>query len=96
MIPGRASTPTNLIGKSKLFGKLLDRVLKQNINIPSKGIVSRKDLTGFNWAQTPVVLLEMGYMSNKTDDQIMETKDFQKSVARSVGEALVLYFDEGK
>jgi N-acetylmuramoyl-L-alanine amidase len=39
----------------------------------SRGIVARSDLSGFNWAKVPSMLIEMGFMSNKDEDIIMST-----------------------
>ena len=35
------------------------------------GIFERDDLTGFNWSKVPVVLVEMGFMSNYNEDEMM-------------------------
>jgi len=32
------------------------------------GLVERSDLTGFNWANVPAILVECGFMTNPSDD----------------------------
>jgi N-acetylmuramoyl-L-alanine amidase len=46
-----------------------------------RGIVQRSDLTGFNWADVPVVLVETGYMTNPTESRRLKTPSYQERVA---------------
>lgn len=48
------------------------------------GLVPRKDLTGFNWSKTPVVLIEMGFMSNPTEDQKLASDSYQKKLVNGM------------
>ena len=59
-----------------------------NIN----GIFERGDLTGFNWSQVPVVLVEMGFLSNYTEDQMMSNPEYQKRLMQSIANVLDEYF----
>jgi N-acetylmuramoyl-L-alanine amidase len=43
-------------------------------------------------AQTPAVLIELGYMSNAQDQALMTTPSWQKKVAASITEAIDTYF----
>jgi len=92
LVPGKTYSSSALVSKSRAFGELLDKELKGRISIPSTGIVTRNDLTGFNWSKTPVILLEMGYMTNKADDKEMETNSFQNNVVKGIASALIGYF----
>jgi N-acetylmuramoyl-L-alanine amidase len=48
------------------------------------GIVQRSDLTGFNWADVPVVLVEAGFLSNPTEQRRLKTGAYQQRVARGL------------
>jgi N-acetylmuramoyl-L-alanine amidase len=48
------------------------------------GIVERSDLTGFNWADVPVVLAETGFMSNPTESRLLRSSAYQWRVARGL------------
>src|SRR5262249_2169303 len=45
------------------------------------GLVPRSDLTGFNWANVPVVLVETGFMSNRRESQLLRSSAYQLKVA---------------
>ena len=49
-----------------------------------RGIVRRSDLTGFNWANVPAVLVETGFLSNPNDSRLLHTPSYQQRVARGL------------
>jgi len=48
------------------------------------GLVLRSDLTGFNWADVPVILVESGFMTNPTEGRLLRTASYQAKVARGL------------
>ncbi|MDU2197787.1 MAG: N-acetylmuramoyl-L-alanine amidase [Peptostreptococcaceae bacterium] len=60
--------------------------------IQLNGIFQRGDLTGFNWSKVPVVLVEMGFMSNYSEDQMMSNPDYQRKLMRSIADGVEEYF----
>ena len=60
--------------------------------IQLNGIFQRGDLTGFNWSKVPVVLVEMGFMSNYSEDQMMSNPDYQRKLMQSIADGVEEYF----
>jgi N-acetylmuramoyl-L-alanine amidase len=48
------------------------------------GLLLRSDLTGFNWADVPVILIESGFMTNRTEGRLLRTASYQAKVARGL------------
>ncbi|HMB18345.1 MAG TPA: N-acetylmuramoyl-L-alanine amidase [Gaiellaceae bacterium] len=48
------------------------------------GVVERSDLTGFNWADVPVVLAETGFLSNPVDRRLLHSSAYQWRIARGL------------
>jgi N-acetylmuramoyl-L-alanine amidase len=48
------------------------------------GLLSRTDLTGFNWANVPAILVEAGYMSNPRERRLLRSAGYQLKVARGL------------
>jgi len=46
------------------------------------GLIGRSDLTGFNWANVPAVLVETGFLSNAAERRRLQSGSYQWKVAR--------------
>ena len=55
------------------------------------GLVERSDLTGFNWADVPVVLVETGFMTNPTEGRLLRTSAYQWRVARGLAAGVAAF-----
>ena len=61
--------------------RLVQAELVRAVGFPDRGIGERSDFTGFNWADVPVVLVEMGFMTNPTEDRALATPRVRSAVA---------------
>lgn len=80
----------SIYGESKRYGEVLCETLKEN-GIKVNGVFERKDMTGFNWSQRPVIILEMGFMSNWEDDRLLGDKLYQQKIADLIVKSLEKY-----
>jgi N-acetylmuramoyl-L-alanine amidase len=69
---------------SRRAGRLLHRALLRSTGAANRGIVERRDLTGFNWANVPVVLVETGFMTNRAERRRLERPAYQRRIARGL------------
>ena len=60
--------------------------------IRNRGIAYRDDLTGTNWSTIPVTLLEMGFMTNTSDDSYMSSEAGQKAMVKGIADGIDAYF----
>ena len=49
-------------------------------------------MTGINWANVPSTIIEMGYMSNPTDDTNMASADYQRLMTIGIANGIDNYF----
>lgn len=55
------------------------------------GLVRRSDLTGFNWANVPAILVETGFMTNPTERRLLQSSSYQLKVARGLTAGVVAF-----
>ena len=92
-IPSQDSQYTSKIyHDSNECAKLISLQMKQD-GFKVNSIYQRSDLTGFNWSKVPVVLVEMGFMSNPEEDQKMAETSYQEKMMKSVAEGAQSYFE---
>ena len=78
--------PSQAAGECVLNAALAATGAKNN------GIVQRSDLTGFNFAEVPTILIEMGFLSNPDEDACMETEEYRDKLAQGICNGIIDYF----
>ncbi|MBA3735102.1 MAG: N-acetylmuramoyl-L-alanine amidase [Actinobacteria bacterium] len=48
------------------------------------GLLQRSDLTGFNWANVPAILVECGFMTNPAEARLLRSNAYQSKIARGL------------
>lgn len=69
---------------SRRAARSVQRELVRATGAPDIGVIERSDLTGFNWANVPVVLAETGFLSNPTERRLLHSSAYQWRVARGL------------
>lgn len=91
LVPSSKSNNTKAIyEESNRFANILKENLKKQ-GIKVNGIFERSDITGFNWSTVPVIILEMGFMSNYSEDKMLCDETYQKKLMNIVAESIDMY-----
>lgn len=75
---------------------LSERVLQAFCNatgINQKEVREMDDMTGTNWATVPTTIVEMGFLSNKSDDMLMATNFFKEKAAEGIANGVDGFVD---
>jgi N-acetylmuramoyl-L-alanine amidase len=67
--------------ESRRAATIVQSELVRALGFPDRGLQERSDFTGFNWADVPVVLVELGFMTNPTEDRLLATAAYQRRAA---------------
>jgi N-acetylmuramoyl-L-alanine amidase len=77
----RRGWTNDIYARSLRAGRALQTAVAGATGAADRGIVQRSDLTGFNWADVPVVLVESGFLSNPAESRRLKTAAYQQRVA---------------
>jgi len=72
----------DIYSRSLRAAKLVQRFTVRATGAKNNGLVQRSDLTGFNWANVPAILVETGFMTNPTERARLQSSSYQWKVAR--------------
>lgn len=75
----------------RLSRSILSRFCEQT-GIGMQNLRKMDDMTGTNWSQVPTTIVEMGFLSNKSDDRLMATEYFRQEAAIGIANGLDEYF----
>lgn len=81
--------------KSYALGEAVINAYCESCKIKNSGVQNFDNMTGINWSTVPVIILEMGFMSNESDDTNMENPDFQKLMVQGIANGIDAYFAAG-
>jgi N-acetylmuramoyl-L-alanine amidase len=70
--------------RSLRAARLVQRATVAATGATNLGLVARRDLTGFNWANVPAILAETGYMTNPAERARLQSSSYQWRVARGL------------
>lgn len=78
----------DIVNISSDFGRKIIDTYTSEVGISNRGLVSRSDLTGFNWSKVPVVLLELGFISNPTEDNFLSRPANHTKIAEAIANGI--------
>ncbi|EJQ56590.1 N-acetylmuramoyl-L-alanine amidase [Bacillus wiedmannii] len=92
LTPAEGSPYTKEIyAESLQISQTIVNKMRENHQVKVNGIKFRDDLSGFNWAKVPGVLLELGFMSNPEEDKKLSDPQYVNSLLQSVTDSVEEY-----
>lgn len=85
-------TDTDLVKKSNALGDIVLQAYCDKTGLTDKGLYNIDSHAQINWSKIPVIVLEMGFMSNTEDDTYMAEDTNQQKMAEGIADGIDLYF----
>jgi N-acetylmuramoyl-L-alanine amidase len=74
----------DIYARSLRAGRDVQSALVRSTGATNDGILFRSDLTGFNWANVPAILVETGFMTNPAEGRLLRSAAYQQKIARGL------------
>jgi N-acetylmuramoyl-L-alanine amidase len=88
----RAGWTDDIYAESRRAARVVQRELVRALGFPDRGLQERSDITGFNWSNVPVILVELGFMTNPTEDRLLAKASYQRRAAIGLCRGTMRFF----
>ena len=82
----------NLYEQSYRLSQVILNAYCEATGFGNRGVMITDTMTGINWSTIPVTIIEMGFMSNQSDDTTMADSSFQNQMAEGIANGIDAYF----
>ena len=79
---------------SRLLSDLVVNAMSEATGGKNRGVMEADNMSGINWCEVPVTIVEMGFMSNEEEDRLMATEDYQDKLVDGMVMGINRYFEE--
>lgn len=83
----------DIASASQKAASLAQRELIAATGAIDRGTDARTDMTGFNWSDVPVILPEIGFMTNPSEDRLLATAAYQDKIVKGLTRAILVFLD---
>lgn len=95
LVPGKENEYTkDIYQDSMLAATTILTKVDEKIPLLHNGIFQRGDIAGFNWSEVPVVLVELGFMTNEEEDRKLADETYLADLTRMLADGIEAYVIE--
>lgn len=80
--------------KSKKLSKTILSTVVEYTGCKNRGVWENDSMSVVNWSKVPVLVLELGFMTNKEEDRKLATASYQKKLVKGMVAGVKKYFGE--
>jgi len=93
LVPGNKYIKDSaMLNNSKKLGRAILKYAVNETGAANRGTYTDNLMSGFNWSKVPVVLFEMGFMTNKDDEAKLNNTDYQNKIAQGILKGIMEYY----
>ncbi len=81
----------DIYSRSLSAARRVQTALIRSTRATNLGLSRRSDLTGFNWADVPAILVEAGFMTNPAEARLLRSAAYQQKVATGLAAGVAAF-----
>lgn len=82
-----------IAAQSRRYAEILQPILCACVGAKNRGITQNDNYTGQNWAEVPCIMIECGFLSNPTEDRLLNDTAYQNQLAAGICSGIIACFD---
>lgn len=82
----------NLYSKSLSLSQAVVNGICSQTGFKNRGVQETDSMSGINWCNIPVTIVEMGFMSNAEEDKKMATEEYRDKIAKGIADGIDAYY----
>lgn len=83
---------SSIASESQRLAKNVINSYCQSTGMKNQGVSITDTMTGLNWCTCPATIIEMGYMTNQSDDTRLNDPSFQAKMVQGIANGIDAYF----
>ena len=96
LVPADVGYAGKIVDISRNYGEIVLDTLVNEVGMANRGVITRDDQTGFNWSKVPIMTVEMGFLSNKDEEKLLSSPEYQEKLAHALYLGIANCFKEDK
>jgi N-acetylmuramoyl-L-alanine amidase len=93
LVPSKSNQyVSHLASASQSLGTCIINEYCSATGFKNRGVIASDTMTGINWSEVPVTIIELGFMSNAAEDQAMQDAVMQNNMVQGIANGIDAYF----
>ncbi len=86
------SRSNSIAAQSRAYAETILPIVSNAVGAKNNGVTQNDNYTGQNWSEVPCIMVECGYLSNPSEDVLLNSDDYQEKLTDGLLQGIVACF----